>query len=130
MHNLPTTLRFDVTEDESPIVLAMNLKRHSVTDNISVPSRIIIDRPHDRNPRILQMYTSGDTLFNIRLILFVAPVTKLSACMLGKALNFQPLGGIPLAKRIHNATHESEPQTLSICEDAGLLDEKLKNRNP
>lgn len=126
MHDKPTWIRFDVTDDKSPIAIGMVVNVYSITDTISTPSRVIINRPHDRQTRSLQTYTSGRTRLEMRQRLLVTPVIPTSTSMLCKTPNLQPLRATTLAKLIHNSTYASVEQTLRLCEDTEWLDSKLK----
>lgn len=126
MNDQTTSIRFDVTDDESPITIGMDVKLYSITDNIASPSQIVIKRPHDSAPRILETYASGRTRLDTRLRLLVAPIPPVSRSMLGKTPLPQSMRALTLAKRIHNATHASEDQTLRICDDAGWLTNELR----
>lgn len=127
MNNQPTVLRFDVTDDESPITIGMDMKKFSITVNLSSPTTIKLRRSFDQCPRILKTYMSGKCALTARLRLLLAPVTPVTIGLLGKTPPLQPLRAVTLAKRIHNATHASAAQTLQLCRDAGWNDKELQN---
>lgn len=49
-------LGLDVTDDELTLKVGMDLKQYSVTDNLSIPSRIIINRPQEKLARSIKTY--------------------------------------------------------------------------
>lgn len=53
MNNRPITIDFDVTNDNSPITIGIDIQWFCITDNISKPSRLILNHPRDTKPRIL-----------------------------------------------------------------------------
>lgn len=52
----PTALTFDVTNDDSPVFIYMDIKRYTITDNMSSPPNIIIKRPSDVDRRVMETY--------------------------------------------------------------------------
>lgn len=82
--NKPTTIRFDVIDEESPNAIAMYVNLHSVTANLSSPTVLIIKRPPDDAPMIHITYTSEESTFDARLWLSVASIFPNTSGLLGK----------------------------------------------
>lgn len=117
--NQPKSLRLDITDDEAPIKIGMDVKSHSITDNISCPNKLIIQRPSDKTARTLTTYLYGETVLNKRQRVLVAPITPSSTGIIEKYSPLQPVWAISLDKRINNATHESRGKIIQVCKDAG-----------
>lgn len=64
---------FDVTEDNSPVVIGMDIKKFSKTDNLSNPPHMMIRRPEDKGKRFLETYIKEDDPLKTRLRLLVTP---------------------------------------------------------
>lgn len=120
----PVVIVFDVTNDNSPIVIGMDIKRFTTTNNLSKPTFMYMRRPGDRGSRCLQTYLSGDGPLTTRLRLLVAP-TGLSLALMGGARKPEPIRPMTLAKRIHSMTHAHPLQAIRICRDAGWLSPEL-----
>lgn len=125
MDNKAVAITFDVTDDDSPIIVGMDIKMHTITDNIANPPRILMKRPTDNEMRRMETYMNEKSPLNTRLRLLIAPVLTTSALIGGSR---RPIGTRPmtLAKRIHQMTHAHPDQTMRICKDAGWLTQELK----
>lgn len=125
MMNQPVEIVFDVTNDESPIIIGMDLKKDTTTDNLTSPPRMIMKRPEDRSIRMLETYMSVTDPLQARLRLLVVPAAT-TAALIGEARKPERIRPMTLAKRIHNLTHASSAQATRICEEAGWLTSDLK----
>lgn len=124
MNGRPAAITFDVANDESPLIIGMDLKWYSMTDNIATPPRIIMRRPTDNRTRILETYmTIGDPL-RARLRLLVVPMISTSA-LTGESRRPMRMRPMTIAKRIHCMTHAHPLQISKICEEAGWLTPEL-----
>lgn len=125
MNNNPVSIPFDVTNDDSPIVVGMDVKQCTTTNNLCTPPTMTIRRPTDRSPRLLETYMTNDDPLRARLRLLVAPA-RLSTAMLGDARKPHGMRAITLAKRIHNMTHIPRDEAIRICKDAGWNNPELE----
>lgn len=124
MEDQPTEIIFDVTRDASPIVIGMDFKKYSVTDNLSSPPTVMVLRPGDVKPRRLETYMTDGSPYKLRLRLLVVPVIRTTG-LLGEARRPLSMRPLTLAKRIHNATHAHPEQMKRICHEAGWLTPEL-----
>lgn len=118
-------INFDITNDESPVIIGMDLKRYSVTDNLSSPPQLTIKRPMDKEARRMETYMTVNEPLKARLRLLVVPVIRSSA-LIGEARKPAQMRPMTLAKRIHGMTHAHPAQAIRVCEDAGWLTPQLK----
>lgn len=126
MNNRSVSLTFDVTKDGSPIIIGMDIKKHTTTNNLTHPPTMMIRRPTDRSPRILETYVTSVDPLQTRLRLMVIP-TRLSAAMLGEARKPEGMRAMTIAKRIHSMTHLQSSEAIRICEEAGWITPELEN---
>lgn len=125
-----TEIVFDVTNDDSPVVVGLDVKQYTITDNMSAPPRIMMKRPSDNATRSLETYLSKENPLRARLRLLIVPTlppTLTSSAMLGKARKPNNLRPLTLAKRIHSMTHAHPEQVIRICKGARWLTETLEN---
>lgn len=97
MYVEPVSIIFDVTNDASPVIIGLDVKKHITTD---VPLKA-------------------------RLRLLVVPA-RLSLAMLGEARKPHGIRPITLANRIHGMTHIHPNEAIGICEDAGWIIPELR----
>lgn len=120
MNNKSVSMIFDVTNDGSPIVVGMDVKKYTTTDNLSSPPTITMKRPTDHSERKLETYLTVSDPLRARLRLLVIP-TPLYMAMLGEARKPKDMRAMTIAKRIHNMTHLRASEAIRICEEAGWL---------
>lgn len=106
-------MTFDTTNDDSPIVMGMEVRRYSVTDNLAPPTRIRTRRPSDKGIFKLETYMSTIDPHKERFRLLVAPSLRTTGLILEtrKPLNMRPL---TLAKRVPGMTHVHPDQMTRI----------------
>lgn len=66
-------LRFDISNDGSPIKIRVYVKRYSFTDNLPQPNKLIINLPTENSPRTIKTYTSESGTFERRQRLLLVP---------------------------------------------------------
>lgn len=116
-------LLLDVSNDESTIILGMDINKYSVTDNLSIPSTIKFKRPQDREAGIFPTYISGNTPLTKLLRLSISPVIPTTAGLLGKPTPLQSIRPTTHVESIHNDTHATTVQNKQICKEPGWLHE-------
>lgn len=101
--NKPEFRRFDVSNDTSPITIRMEVKRYSITDNLSSPNKLIISHPTDKSLRVLETNMSGSGRLHQRLQrLLDAHGLPTSSRLIGKIEFSLLIRAMTLARRIHN----------------------------
>lgn len=116
-----------MTHDDSPIIIVMDIKRHSITNNISSPPFMRIHCPTDIVPRKLRSYIAGNVSLDSRLRVLILPgITQTAViCMIGTALKPSKWRPLTLASRIHRMTHAPHQQEIRICQNSGCLNKDL-----
>lgn len=56
MHIEIVSIKLDIKEDESPIIIGMVIQRHTIKDNITTQPRLIMKRPIYNRERNLDTY--------------------------------------------------------------------------
>ncbi|CDF33830.1 unnamed protein product [Chondrus crispus] len=72
----PTSLTFDIVEGDSPLVIGLDIGRHTDSHNLTDKPFIKILRPHDNAPRRFNTYIAADDKRNpdcIRMRVELAP---------------------------------------------------------
>lgn len=126
INDKPTTLDFDVTDDDSPITVGMDVQRYCVTDNLSTPRRVVMKRPRDTDRRTLNTYISGFSPLEHRLRLEITPIPCATNALIGHARRRPDIRPATLAKRIHNITHAPASEAIRICKQAGWLNDEVE----
>lgn len=122
---LLTTLIFDIKSRTSPLILGLDVKRHSNTFNIDYPSTITFRRPTDDCPRRFITYISTDEHGNDRIQLEIVENSHSTySSLLSNTIGRTDMS---IAKKIHRYTHATSSEIARIFEDAGKLTEKLSS---
>lgn len=121
MNNSPVSLTFDITNDNSPIKVGMDVKKNSITDTTKTPKRLIFKIPQDTCPRVMTIYESGDSSISIRLRLMVTTVLRTTLGMLGRTPPLATTRPMTLVKRIHAATKALVSEIIRICKVTELM---------
>lgn len=119
INNNVTHLTFDLTDDDSPLTIGMDVKLYYVTDNLSSQSNLRFNRPFDNGPRIFYTYVTGDDKFNRRLRLAITPIIPIVPSLLDNTEPQKQQRMNTLAKRLHRLTHESSDELYRFCTQAG-----------
>lgn len=70
-----TELRFDVTNDTSPLFNGPDVRRYTVKDNRAPPPMIIMKRTDDVNTRSVESYmNAGDPYVHRLRLLVITPI--------------------------------------------------------
>lgn len=101
---------FDVTFDYSQIIIGMDIKRYKMTENLKLPSHMILCRPKDKMIRSLQTYISGGAI-NSRLRLKSLPIVT-EALIGTNNLKEQATSSATLTNRINHITHDPNEQDI------------------
>lgn len=120
-----TTFIFDVIDGESPLIVGLDVKRYSKTDNISIPTIISFQSLTDTNVKEVFTYISNDDDQNPRLRIEIAPHRGSSMKMLLSGILKQT--EMNLAKNPHRFLHASPEDTISLLKDAGVSSMPLEN---
>lgn len=120
LNDRPTEITFDLFKDSSPLVIGLDLKRYTSTDNFR--HELIIKRPKDKQARILRTYITGDSSVDYRVR---AELVKMPRSY---ALTQSHIGDRPatIVKRLHRLTHAPEKEMMGILRGAGILSEQMK----
>lgn len=108
-------LSFDITPEDSSIILRMDINRYDITNNVSRSCYMTIKRPTDRDARRLKTYISGGD-FDTGLRLSVPPGT--STALIGRIETTDYLTPT-VEKRLHPMTHDKVERAIRICKNAG-----------
>lgn len=127
MHDKAVSLTFDLSEDDSPLVIGLDAKRHSITDNLSTPARLILNRPKDKGPRSLPCYFDNSDRLRQRLRALVVPSVPIISALAATAA-WPNLRISTLAKRLHRLTHAPPGEIVALCKKGGILTPDLSKR--
>jgi len=112
VYHKPTTLVFDMVEGTSPLIIGLDVKRFSNTNNIRDPSTINFERPTDSSRRTFLTYITKDANDNDRLKLEL--VTHVKSTYDSLMANIRNRPDINVAKKVHRFTHASAREMRSI----------------
>lgn len=119
---IPTTFDFDHFNDESPLIVGLDLSQYSDTDNMGSESCIRIKRHTDSITRILKTYMSGGSDFDIVLLLELCSSPGIRSDKETSAL-MESFGPSTLVKRFHRLTHATQADTQRLMKDGGSMTE-------
>lgn len=112
--DVPVSLKFDITDDNSPITVGVDLKMNIITNTFSRPKIIRFNRQNDNQMLKITIYKSGNTKLTIRLRLLISPVIPTTVGLLGNILPLASKRPITLVKRFHNSTHATAAHMIRI----------------
>lgn len=123
------TPTFDRSESDDPLVISMDVKEFADTLNRGDEKLVITERPTDINPRVMPTYIGFDGEdMGLRLLIATHPeILRKSRSMLTSSMRNARRAGRTLAKRIHRYSHGTIHEIESMCRDAGILDEPLRD---
>lgn len=124
LNGLPTSIPFDLFEDDSELAIGLNDKAFSSTNLLTAPPKLTLSRPQDDGSRVLSVYLDGVDPFKARLRLDVTLLPRLSRALIATPLLLRPRS---LAKRIHRYTHAPAKEASCILRLAGYKSCKLHN---
>lgn len=116
-----TDLHFDLFSDGSPLFIGMDLQQFSSTNFIDGPPTLTIMRPTDTEERVVQLYLSGNSPFDLRKRVLIVPTVH--TMLTKRSIELRPRS---LAKRLHNLTHAPCDELVKICQRAGHVSAELK----
>lgn len=119
----PVTLKFDLVEGRSPLIVGMDVKKFADTCNRATPSTLTFKRPND--VRVYQLYTyiSNDATNNPRLRLEVVPHEKSCITTLMSATHKRR--EMSMAKRVHRFSHASVNDMVRLMAPTGFDKAKI-----
>lgn len=124
VHGRSTVLPFDLMEGSLPLLICLDIKRHSETLNRRDPLILIFKRPMDREAREFHTYIGIDSGGNQRLRIELVTHSKSTlARMLPNITKREPIN---MAKKVHRFTHISTTDIEAILNDAGYTDPKIR----
>lgn len=115
--NKPVALTFDLTNDDAPLTVGLDVQQYLQRDFTKRDAYITILRPQDVSSRSLLIHTQDEGLkkrAHIDLIGLKQESSSLAATSF--AINARP---ITLAKRIHRYTHGSKEEMIGMLERMG-----------
>lgn len=127
----PTSFTFDIVKGDSPLVMGLDVGRHTDSHNLTAKPLIKILRPRDNALRILKTYIEGDDKRNpdcLRMRVELAPSPQSAICTLLTKLHTRATRAPKtLAKQLHRLTHAPSQQVKNLCRHAGILSEDLED---
>lgn len=122
--NWPVTLRFDLVEGKSPLILGMDIKRFSDTCNRKTPTVIKFKRPEDVRVYTLHTYIAKDQMGCERLRLEMVPHARstMSTMMSSSDRNRE----LHMAKRVHRFGHASASDMIELMKPSGYDVAKIR----
>lgn len=121
----PTVLTFDLVTGKSPLIVGLDVKRHSDTVNRTGTPSIIFRRPCDTSDRTFYTYIAKDDDHNDRIKLEIVPHNKTtSASLLGNVSNRRE---IAMVKKIHRLTHATDDEMKQLFKDGNMSNERIND---
>lgn len=99
MKNRKVELTFDLLEDYSPLRIGMDEKGHCTTDYGAILPTLTLNRATEKESRVLSIYFSGDSSFDMRGRLAILPTV---GGLISKAVG--KIRPKTLAKRLNRLT--------------------------
>lgn len=115
----PVTIRFDLTEGVSPLILGIDFLQFADTCNTRSPRVIRFKRPGDDSIRTMFTYIAADHDGNQRLRLEIVPHAKSYRTLLASHLQHDAR---TIATKIHAFSHAHADDIKAILKDVGRLD--------
>lgn len=103
--------------------MGMYGKMYTVTDKLSSPPHIHINRPMDTGTRRLETYLTTRDPLKARLIVLVVPIIG-TRRMIETPQKPAQMRTLTLPKRLNNATHAYPDQLKRICDDEARVSTK------
>lgn len=120
LSNHQAVLKFDQTDDSSPLTVGLDIQQYSKRNFVSAKSTLTLIRPQKRSPQIMFLYISGEHLLKIwgRLdITGVRPAKK------SRAMSFTSFGSLArptaVTKRLHRYRHARLRMMFDLLSRAG-----------
>lgn len=120
---LPTSLTFHLVPGSSPLVVCIDMRAYCDTFNLGQQKYIRMKRPTDKQERCLSTYLVKHDNHR-RLDISLHPKSKVST-LLGSVHITAKRAPLAFCKKIHRYTHSSKEEMSAICEDAGLMSDKM-----
>lgn len=120
MDNRPTDLMWDITNDDSQIIVGMDIMRNTVTENMEKQTRIIMKRNTYSEERALETYTTIKGPFKARVRLVVIQIVR-SEGLLGDDRRTIKIRLLNIAKRIENTNHAHPEQNTRGFWETGRI---------
>lgn len=122
----PTNLFFDLTDDESPLTIGLDVQQYSQRSYVKPNSSITFMRPNDRHPRTLPVYIRGDDPLRLRAHVDIVGLMPTSLSFLVTNPS-GPQRASTLAKRLHRYTHAPYKEMVEILSRGGHKNAKVKH---
>lgn len=113
-----TTFPFDLDDDDSPLIIVMDLKKYADTINGSTPTRISFLRPDDSIYRTFHTYVEADDAGCERLRIEIVPHDRSSVSSLMASIVKRP--PLNILKKIHRFTDASAGKMKQLLSDADM----------
>lgn len=128
-NEMPTSITFDLLQGGSPLVIGLDISRHSNVHNLNKTPYIEISRPADNNPRMLNTYFSRGGGDSDRMLVEIAPrpITLIGSHLSRHLLDKTHRTPRIFPKQIHWHTHARTAQVKELCEHAGVLCPKISS---
>lgn len=120
----PTTFDFDLFRDDSPLIIGLDLRRYSDTENMGSVKLIRIKRPTDGLVRTFDTYMSGTGELDKRLRIGLCAIAGVPGDKSARALmaKFRPS---TLVRRFHRLTHATPAETRRFMKEGGIMSEDV-----
>lgn len=116
----PTTFDFDLFRDDSPLIIGLDLRIHSNTENMGTGRAFKFKRPTDSDVRMFQTYVSGEHDLDKRLRVNLCSTVGVTTDKTMGAL-ISNLRASRLVKRFHRLTHATPSETRRFMKSGGRL---------
>lgn len=121
----PTTFDFDLFRDESQLIIGLDLKAYSNTENMGMERLFKFKRPTDSEVRTFRTYMSGTSELNNRLRVELCPALDISTDQTVGVL-VANVRASTLVKRFHRLTHATPEETKRFMREGGKLTEEVE----
>lgn len=122
MNGHPTFLSFDLFDDNSPLIIGLDVSRYATTDFLSDSPRISFRRPSDNETRIFPIYIRSESSICARAYIDLIFTTSRTLLATTKTVE-RPLS---FDKRLHRFSHGPVPDLIRLIRRAGIQDSKLE----
>ena len=114
-----TVMTFDLVEGFSPMLVGLDVKRHSDTVNGQTPSFIVFQRPTDTGERMFHTYIAKDEDRTDRIRFDILSYSRSTARSLLRTK--VPRQELNMVKKVRRFTHASPKEMKRLFEDAKLI---------
>lgn len=125
IQNSPVRMTFDLANDDSPLIIGMDVQQFASSNFLDNISTFKIRRPQDNIVKILPVYISGRNKFNKRAYLDIIGLVRKANTLMAtnRGSYIRPL---TLAKRIHRYSHAPPRDMIEMLTRTGCPREQAE----